>query len=67
MLERDLRKQAISLATQLPDDQETARQVYAYLGELIDKWIYTDVIENKGTSLAGGGGIRPRKLLDPVT
>jgi hypothetical protein len=56
MLERDLRKQAISLATQLPDDQETARQVYAYLGELIDKWIYTDVIENKGTSLAGGGG-----------
>jgi hypothetical protein len=42
MLGRDLKMQAIALATQLPDDKETARKVHAYLGELIEQWIFTD-------------------------
>ena len=42
MLERDLRMAAMSLATQLPDDEATARKVYALLGELMDVWIFTE-------------------------
>ena len=42
MLERDLRMQALTLATQLPDDEMTARKVYTLLGELIDGWIFRD-------------------------
>lgn len=42
MLERDLKMQALSLATQLPDDEATARKVHAFLGELIDQWIFND-------------------------
>jgi len=40
MLQRDLKLQAMSLATQLPDDEETARRVHAYLGYLIDNWLF---------------------------
>jgi hypothetical protein len=42
MLERDLKMAAMSLATQLPDDEATARKVYALLGELMDIWIFVD-------------------------
>ena len=42
MLDRDLRMAAMALATQLPDDEATARKVYALLGELIDVWIFAD-------------------------
>lgn len=42
MLSRDLRMQAMTLATQLPDDEMTARRVHALLGELIDQWIFND-------------------------
>jgi hypothetical protein len=42
MLERDYKMQALSLATQLPDDEATARKVYALLGELMDQWIFND-------------------------
>ncbi len=42
MLDRDLRMAAMALATQLPDDEATARKVYALLGELIDVWIFVD-------------------------
>jgi len=44
MLDRDLRMQAMTLATQLPDDEMTARRVYAMLGELIDGWIFKDSV-----------------------
>lgn len=44
MLDRDLRMQAMTLATQLPDDEMTARKVYAMLGELIDGWIFKDSV-----------------------
>lgn len=42
MLDRDLRMAAMALATQLPDDEATARKIYALLGELIDTWIFVD-------------------------
>lgn len=42
MLDRDLRMAAMALATQLPDDEATARKIYALLGELIDIWIFVD-------------------------
>lgn len=42
MLDRDLRMAAMALATQLPDDEATARKIYALLGELIDLWIFVD-------------------------
>lgn len=42
MLERDYKMQAMSLATQLPDDEATARKVYGLLGELMDQWIFND-------------------------
>lgn len=42
MLDRDLKMAAMALATQLPDDEATARKVYALLGELIDIWIFAD-------------------------
>lgn len=42
MLDRDLKMAAMALATQLPDDEATARKVYALLGELIDVWIFAD-------------------------
>lgn len=42
MLERDYKMQALSLATQLPDDEATARKVYGLLGVLIDQWIFND-------------------------
>jgi hypothetical protein len=44
MLDRDLRMQAMTLATQLPDDEMTARRVYAMLGQLIDGWIFKDSV-----------------------
>jgi hypothetical protein len=49
MLDRDLRMQALMLATQLPDDEMTARRVYTMLGELIDHWIYKDGIIHSST------------------
>lgn len=42
MLDRDLKMQALSLAIHLPDDQETARRVHDYLGELIENWLFSD-------------------------
>lgn len=44
MLDRDLRMQALTLATQLPDDEISARKVHAMLGELIEQWIYRDSV-----------------------
>lgn len=49
MLDRDLRMQALMLATQLPDDEVTARRVHQMLGELIDHWIYKDGIIQSST------------------
>lgn len=40
MLDRDLKMVALTLATQLPDDEMTARRVHAMLGELLDIWIF---------------------------
>lgn len=59
MLDRDLRMQAMTLATQLPDDEMTARRVYAMLGELIDGWIFKDsVIQSVALpSNPMGGGV----------
>lgn len=42
MLERDYRIMAMQLATQLPDDKDAARRVHAFLGELIENWIFND-------------------------
>lgn len=42
MLDRELKMVALSLATQLPDDEMTARRVHAMLGELLDIWIFNE-------------------------
>lgn len=42
MMERNLRLQALTLATLLPEDRQAAREVYALLGELIDGWIFKE-------------------------
>lgn len=42
MLDRDLKMQALTLALHLPDDEDTARRVHAYLGELIDNWLFSE-------------------------
>lgn len=57
MLDRDLRIQALTLATQLPDDEMTARRVHAMLGELIDNWIFKDsVIQSSALPARAMGG-----------
>ena len=52
MLERDYKMMALSLATQLPEDEATARKVLAYLSELVDGWIFSDS-PNQSFSLPG--------------
>lgn len=57
MLERDLRMQALTLALHLPDDEMTARKVYALLGQLIDEWIFRDDIIQSSALPNKPGGI----------
>ena len=57
MLERDLRMQALTLATQLPDDEMTARKVYTLLGELIDGWIFREDLIQSSTLPSNSTGI----------
>lgn len=57
MLERDYRMQALSLATQLPDDEATARKVYALLGDLINQWIFNDSPNQSSLLPSNPGGI----------
>jgi len=40
MDKRNLRAQALALATQLPTNEDDARAVYVLLGELLEGWIY---------------------------
>lgn len=42
MLDRDLKMQALTMAIHLPDDEETAKRVHAYLGDLIDNWLFSE-------------------------
>lgn len=56
MLSRDLKMQAMMLATQLPDDELTARRVYALLGELIDQWIFNEAAGQSSPAPLGSGG-----------
>jgi hypothetical protein len=53
MLVRDLKMQAMALATQLPDNEMTARRVHALLGDLIDQWIFNDKAGQSSALLPG--------------
>ena len=57
MLERDYKMQALSLATQLPDDEATAKKVYALLGNLLEQWIFNDSLGYSSVLPSNPGGI----------
>jgi hypothetical protein len=57
MLERDYKLQAMSLATQLPEDEATARKVYELLGILIDQWIFNEADAQTSFLPSKPGGI----------
>lgn len=62
MLVRDLKMQAMALATQLPDDEMTARRVHALLGELIDQWIFNEAAGQSSVLLPGAAANRSSSL-----
>lgn len=74
MIDRDLRHIAMQMASQLPDDLQSARRVHALLGELIEGWLFQDSsscqprlrvcsdedVDSKVTRLVGNADISPR-------
>ena len=51
MSEQELKFMALQLATQLPEEYEDAKKLHAYIGEIIEQWLYLG-------NYAGGGGVK---------